>query len=396
MSLFSRPAWAQSQTTAKDTDDNIFSHSNRAYRDIVADKERKRKDKLERKKVKEERRSSGKREIKDEPGATEKLKRRRITLEDGEAILSSVGLSNPRHEDYDPVIIDDEEPVRRSPRISRHINIESPRKPTRPLRSTQAVEIGDDDEEEIRYEASEPVPEVVEVADDSDDEFAELARKARRERQQKELGNQRSRTPDIASHSPGPEIAPSSTLHRSLPTPPDPVVQIFVSSRIPNTNPLIVHRKLSQDLKDIRKVWCTKQQFSEEMTNRVFFVYRMRKVWDSITCRSLGLDVDAFGNITMKGADGKDGVDKVHLEAVTEEIFGEMKLEKEIEAKRRSGELPPEEDASAGAAEEAAAIQEKSATIKLILRAKGREDFKLIVKPVSASPPLDFGLGEQR
>ena len=171
MSLFSRPAWAQSQTTAKDTDDNIFSHSNRAYRDIVADKERKRKDKLERKKVKEERRSSGKREIKDEPGATEKLKRRRITLEDGEAILSSVGLSNPRHEDYDPVIIDDEEPVRRSPRISRHMNIESPRKPTRPLRSTQAVEIGDDDEEEIRYEASEPVPEVVEVADDSDDEF---------------------------------------------------------------------------------------------------------------------------------------------------------------------------------------------------------------------------------
>ena len=98
----------------------------------------------------------------------------------------------------------------------------------------------------------------------------------------------------------------------------------------------------------------------------------------------------------MKGADGKDGVDKVHLEAVTEEIFGEMKLEKEIEAKRRSGELPPEEDASAGAAEEAAAIQEKSATIKLILRAKGREDFKLIVKPVSASPPLDFSLGEQR
>ena len=397
MSLFNRPAWARSQTTELgESDSNLFSHSDRSYRDIVAEQERKRKEKAERQKAKEERRrSSGKHGIKDEPGEDGVAKRRRITLEDGEALLNSVRLpsaveAGTQSEDDEFESVSAGGPSkRRSPRLNRKLNKVSPQKLRHRKDRAEVVEIEDADSEDepIVLSASGPAPEAEAIEDESDEEFAELKQRARLQREQKKLQDRHSGTPDVAPHSPSPGIGTTSADRgqRSLPTPPpDPIVQFLISSRIPNTNPLIVQRKLSQRTEEIRKAWCRKQGFLEEMWNDVFFIHRMRRIYDVTTCRSLGLEVDAFGNLTMKGAEGKEGVEKVHLEAVTEEIFQEMKDEREQESKRRSGELPPEDSTEAGAAEEEHPKEESF--IRLTMKGKGKEDFKLKVKPVS--PPM--------
>lgn len=362
MSLFNRPTWAKSQTTeVGESETDIFRHSDRSYREIVAEKERKRKDKVERKKAKEERRSSGKHKLDNEASEEGLIKRRRITLEDGEALLNSVGLSsatisraNDEDDKFDIETVD--EPVRRSPRINRHVNRVSPRKPEKRQKNAEVVNLGDSDDEEVEVVYSAPAPAAEAGEEESDEEFAELARQARLRRQQKELQDRKSGTPDVGRHSPSPGPQAADTGQQSLPTPPpDPSVHLFISSRIPDTNPLIVTRKLSQRIEEVRKAWCNKQNFSEEASKDVFFIHRMRRIYDVTTCKSLGLGVDSFGNLTMKGAEGKEGVEKVHLEAVTEKIFQQMKDEKAREAQQRSA---PEQAAEAGAADEDAATQQ--------------------------------------
>lgn len=394
MSLFNRPTWAKSQTAELDeSESNIFRHSDRSYREIVAEQERKKREKAERKKAKEERRSSGKHKLKDEPSDDGLTKRRRITLEDGEALLDSVGLSSTiaregsdEDQNFESEVA--EGPVRRSPRINRHVNRDSPRKPKNRERSAEVVEIGESDSDDVQFVHSAPAPEEDANEDESDEEFAELARRARLQRQQIKLQDRKSGTPDVPARSPSPIMDGTDTGQRSLPTPPpDPIVQLFISSPIPNTNPLIVHRKLSQRMEEIRKAWCKKQQFSEEASNDVFLIHRMRRIYDVTTCRSLGLDVDAFGNLTMRGAEGKEGVEKVHVEAVTEAIFQQMKFDKAQESKRQSGEKAAELSDEPGAPKEGGGADQdtkEESLIKLTLKAKGREDLKLRVKPVSA------------
>ncbi|KAK3710286.1 hypothetical protein LTR37_010352 [Vermiconidia calcicola] len=387
MSLFNRPAWAKSQTSEVDeSEENIFSHSNRSYRDIVAEQERKKKVKLERKKAKEERRSSGKR-VKDEPSDGSN-KRRRISAKDGEELLSLAGMSSAdagAKEDLTVEFEEADEPVRRSPRINRHVNRSPSQTTNQQSRSTQVVELGDSDEEEKKPVYATAPTEAVEIHDESDEEFAEFARRARLDRQRRQVLDKKSHTTDIGVHSPSPAPSAIDTGQRSMPTPPpDPVVSLLISSPIPDTNPLIVQRKLSQRIQEIRIAWCEKQHFSGEFTKDVFLIHRMRKIYDVTTCKSLGLEVDSWGNIVMKGSEGREGVEKVHLEAVTDDIFREMKAERARESKRRSGELPPEEDAGVGAANGGETIQPpEEILIRVVLKAKGKKDFKLKVRPTT-------------
>ena len=392
MSLFNRPTWAKSQTSELDeSETNLFSHSDRSYQDIVAEQERKKREKLERQKAKEERRGSGKHKIKDEFAEDGTVKRRRITAEDGEALLSSVGLwstldsgVNGQDDGFGTDLVDG--PVRRSPRLNRHVNRVSPRKPKKRDRTAEAIDLGDSDDANDVTITKITSHEAEAIEEESDEEFAELARRARQERPRSELREKNSRTPDVAVNAPSPGSDALDTGQRSLPTPPpDPIVQIFKASRIPNTNPLIVHRRLSQRIQEIRTAWCEKQGFPRESYDDIFFVHRMRRVYDVTTCKSLGLDVDAFGNLTMKGAEGKDGVEKVHLEAVTEDIFQQMKDEKAQEAKKRSGELRADEFTEAGAADNELVMQQpkEESLIRIVLKAKDRADFKLKVKSVS-------------
>lgn len=383
MSLFNRPTWAMAHTTEDDDDDddggevNMFRHAEKSFTDVMAEEQRRKKEKAEReksraehKKIKAERRSSGKhkREDDNDDGG---LKKRRITLEDSKKLLSSIWIptdgASGAGSDDEPE--GEAGPVRRSPRKNRQNRNAKPQQRHRST-SVDVVEINDgavDDEPVIRHVAS--VEGSEDGEEDDDDDFAELRRLARLQREQKETQNR------LSGGSNG--AAQDSSEYRQ----PDdePIVQLFIDSPIENTKPLLVQRKLSQSLEIVLKAWCGKQPFSAEVASKVFFVHRMRRLYNVSTCRTIGLEVNSFGDLTMKGAEGKEGVDRVHLQAVTPEIYEEMKAEKKLEAKRRSGELA-EEQADAGA--EAEEPEEDNRFI-IVLRAKNHDDMRMKVRPVS-------------
>ena len=223
--------------------------------------------------------------------------------------------------------------------------------------------------------------------DESDEELAALARQAR----QRRLQRIHAATPDTATKSPTPRGIVSESPHtgpQSAPLP-DPPVTILIYSQIANTSPLKVYRKLSQNLREIRLAWCKRQGFNDSFTESVFLVHRMRKVYDVTTCKSLGLETDSEGNITMKGAEGKEGVDQVALEAVTQDIYDKMLAEKDREDAKRRGKWDLAAEAGAEHQEEETSTERiADEFIGLVLRARGKPDFKLKVKPVSQSLSL--------
>ncbi|KAL3470689.1 ubiquitin-2 like Rad60 SUMO-like-domain-containing protein [Aspergillus californicus] len=103
------------------------------------------------------------------------------------------------------------------------------------------------------------------------------------------------------------------------------VVQILITSKIENTKPLMVHRKMSQPLKGVRLAWCTHQNLPTDLHPLIFLTWRGRRLFDVTTCRSLNIDVhdstfakelSPFGDIFSDTDDFR-----VHMEAVTEEMY---------------------------------------------------------------------------
>lgn len=102
----------------------------------------------------------------------------------------------------------------------------------------------------------------------------------------------------------------------------DVVVQILITSEIENTKPLIVHRKASQSLREVRLAWCKRQGITEELQSSVFLTWKGRRLFDVTTCKSLGVNVvnnsDGFPDLHYPSVD--DGP-RIHMEAVTHDFF---------------------------------------------------------------------------
>lgn len=194
--------------------------------------------------------------------------------------------------------------------------------------------------------------------EENDDAETRVLVEAVRERRQ--LREQR----DISTSPAKPRSSHTSTPLSPSPAD-DPVVHILIDSPIPDTNPLIVKRKQSQNLKDVRLVWCKMQKFSDDMTASVFLTYRGRRIYDVTSLKSLKIVRDVF-----------DDEIKVHLEAMTQATMSERKRQAEADAAKES--QPANEDDSMPTLPAV-----NGAEIKLTLRAKGFEDFNLKVKPVS-------------
>lgn len=445
MSLFKRPAWAQTQDSEDEEDDiNLFSHSSRSYAEIVAEEQRAKKERAEKERLKQEKKNvtrivarkkktekgdqeDGKRESLEKRATDEDVKRgsakrRRITLEEGEDLLGSVGLSPMVMRNSGAEVGDGDEPgdlghslgLRRSPRSRKVVNVEetSTDGPSRAAPADTTRDRSDwDDEVQIQQILPRQPSEGGEAArhddnedDESDDEFAELARQARARRRLQEAAKKMSHTPDAQSPDPPGADARDGGRH-TYPTPPqqrDPTVKLFITSPIPDTTPLIVYRKLSQRLQEIREVWCQKQNFSPAEAHGVFLIHRMRRVYDVTTCRSLGLDVGPDGEtIIMKGEeDGVDGVEQVHLEAVTDAIFAQLHAQKADEERKRHGlrtsagglgggedDENEDEDVDAGtgdARRRAKSAEASQPLIRIFLKTRdSSEPMKLKVKAVS-------------
>ena len=406
-SLFSRAAFRAATSSDDEASDNepkdIFRHSERSYDNLIAEEERKRQERVQKHKVKVERREQSKAkkrdsdEVKREASAGSP-KRRRVDGEETAKLLNSIGLGTSKRpcskRPAGNLDVADSSPLRRSQmKLKGSIGGDGTPVGTGAEAPPAVIELGgSSDVEEIgQEEEAAPQPVEDDLDDESDEELAALARQARARRQQQQ--DKTSMTPDIRGNSPTPRIGASGAGYNDFPLSfdPDPAIKLFVSSPIPNTRPIVIVRRMSQRLQEVRVGWCKKMEFPDEFTGRVFLIHRMRRFYDMTTVKSLGLNVEFDGQVTLKGAEGKEGVDQLHLEAVTQEIFDKLRADQAKEALKRSGQLAL--DAQAGAEEgiaagAAAQKQDDETLIRLVLKAKNKADFKLKVKPVG--PPMPY------
>ncbi|KAF2454883.1 ubiquitin-2 like Rad60 SUMO-like-domain-containing protein [Lineolata rhizophorae] len=244
-----------------------------------------------------------------------------------------------------------------------------------------------------RYTANSDKSSDVEETDD----LAYLTRLAREERRQREqdariralqLPQQQRSTGSRAA-----SLALSPTGEGDGEEDDDPIVAIYIDSQLPGTMPLIVKRHLSQKLGVVRQAWCESQGMSGPQTQSVFLTWRNRRLWDFSSCRSLGIDVNDYRD--GLGGDGfsisEDCVDvnpvgevHLHFEAVNKDIFEENKkraLKPKGEEAAQGGEIRAGTDAYGKTEAKEQETHEKAKVIRIILKGKGYNDFKLSVKP---------------
>ena len=217
-----------------------------------------------------------------------------------------------------------------------------------------------------------------------EEEFPELARKARDKARQKRLEQDIRLSPQIhrSNSNNEPFSASKMKLQPTSPPPfllPEPALHILITSALENTQPLIVTRRLSQRLKDVRLAWAERQQLSESLIDTVFLTWRGKRLFDVTSCKSLGITVDASGLILFKGDVLGDKEGRLHMEAMTPEI---------LERSRRAKKDAQNGEADDKNVDEAHCQLSTKVTpqARIVLKGQGFDDFKLIVKPVSLLP----------
>ena len=409
-SLFNRPEWSQPENLDNATD--FFRRSDQAYKGIAAEAEQRRRRKI----AEKQQQSTSIDTIEDPVRKRQGLSHGVDSADDADSPAVEKGNRLPHspnryYSKTDQQHVD--KPSRSADQVNRETSprllseryssiVESNRSREPSIKPASNIIELEDDDGPVNLGHEENEVSVIAVAksrdkddDDfppSDDEFAELARKAREKARRLHLER------DLISPSPDPSSTPGlesqfqrsparSTPQPTPPPPPDPVIQILLTSRIPNTNPLIVNRKASQRLKDVRIAWCQRQGFTPEFTGTVFLAWRGKRLFDVTTCKSLGIGVDVNGNIVLKGQKDVLGEEErqIHMEAMTDAIYEEYK-------KARHSSTDKESTTVTQTPEEPPTEAKKEAQVRIVLKAKGFDDFKLIVKEVSrmAGVPLDL------
>ncbi|CAD0091971.1 unnamed protein product, partial [Aureobasidium vineae] len=381
-SLFKRPTWAAAtqapasaspDPTAKpEAPTDIFSHSHTFSE--LSDKDVLRRSQTN--EVKDEESRAGKRRcISDEDGTELPTKPKPKDTERKTSIQASAGSESfaiaptpqkprPRQETVVELLddSDDDEPV--SYTNASH-NITPPNATS--LEPTLAAEADPDADLDAVYY--------------SDPEMREFARQAREKRRREE----RERT-ETGAH--------------------DPTVKLLITSSLPGTGPLIVSRRLSQNLQAVREAWLSKQSLDPSIASRIFFTFKLRKVYDVTTVRSLGIKVDSYGRIMTDGPFANtddEHAEKIHIEAVTDEAWQQLKDEKAARDAPKQNKYLSNAAAADGrgastegtpAVEGEAAVEEP--LIKVTLKAKGHSDIKIKVRPMINAARRSFKLDAER
>ncbi|RDL34608.1 uncharacterized protein BP5553_07736 [Venustampulla echinocandica] len=249
------------------------------------------------------------------------------------------------------------------------------RSKTIPVRKAIVGAIVLDDDDDDSY----VVPRKATTKDDydlqlSDEEFPELIHLAREREKQKALQRQNAaKAFDEQSHQSSKGTTVDDDIFETAgPIPSkDPVVDILITSQIEGSKPLIVKRKLSQRLKDVRTKWCEYQSMGSNLEDKVFLTWRGKRLFDSTTCMALGLRTDARGILTADG--GVDEAGRIHLEVWTEELhsaYQKMQAAKDMEDDQSNKEEASEQDPGIP-------------TMRLVFKARGLEDFKAKVRPTT-------------
>ncbi|KAK0620944.1 hypothetical protein B0T14DRAFT_239715 [Immersiella caudata] len=158
-------------------------------------------------------------------------------------------------------------------------------------------------------------------------------------------------------------------------------VKITVTSPLENARPIIVMRKMGQELGLILDTWVSTQiykydvEIAPDIVPSLFLTWKGKKVYKYTTPISLGVQLDANRKLICGDNDGYIQ-DALHLEVWTEEAYAEHLKQKEHERNLRLGLLDATDDA---VDEERSPTQEseKKKGIKVILKAKELEPVKL-------------------
>ncbi|KAJ5709869.1 Ubiquitin supergroup [Penicillium malachiteum] len=189
-----------------------------------------------------------------------------------------------------------------------------------------------------------------------------------------------SSTPSDARKIDDTQSLPRETSSASLfktPDPPapvveDPAVQIFITSDIPNVRPLIVHRKMSQGLREVRLEWCRRQGFTAETQSAIYLTWQGRRLFDVTTCRSLGVKPTEPISILSMDDDFEPDQKKlqIHMVAVTEDPL------------ILNRPAPPEPDELTQKPQKPEVEQtEDNEPMKLTLRSPGLNDLRIKARP---------------
>jgi hypothetical protein len=232
-------------------------------------------------------------------------------------------------------------------------------------------------------------------AEFSDEEFPELAAQARERARRTRLKAIKPKDRSSGSMNPVNDMSLPG-LPNSAP-PPNPVIQILITSRIPNTEPLIVNRRLAQRLKDVRLAWCSRQGFDDHTTRDIFLTWRGKRLFDFTTCESLGIELDPEGNLETGDATDEfswpeldsegnlvigvlanefSGPNRIHMEAMTTKLFDEDRQRRLVGVQATATEEniqsnDSEKDNSGG-----------DDKITIILKAKNYAEFQITIDPV--------------
>jgi hypothetical protein len=209
----------------------------------------------------------------------------------------------------------------------------------------------------------------------SDEEFPELVQRAREREEQKEQERLRA-AKAFAEKNHDSKVAVSvvDDVFQDLNTPEvDPIVEILVTSCMEGTNPLLVRRRLNQRLKEVRLSWCDKQSLHgaplpPQFRASVFLTWNGKRLFDASTCKHLGVKLGKDGKFPSQG-EGFDSSGRLHFEAWTEDLFTAYQTQTQEQQEGVEGEEEPEQ------------AHEQAGRIKLLLKARDMEPFRLRVKP---------------
>ncbi|KIX06928.1 uncharacterized protein Z518_04904 [Rhinocladiella mackenziei CBS 650.93] len=277
----------------------------------------------------------------------------------------------------------------------------------------------------------------VEDSEEEDEYLRELKQKAREKArlQRQGVDSERSRTPTTSSLALNRNARSSSTeqndsrpisagsARESARTTPasepedDPRVKILIQSEIPNTRPLIVMRKASQSLKQVKEYWCMKSTLDESTAKKVFFTWKDTRLFDSTTMRgiirqlkqdhyrqqSVSLDQDDEDDDHSSAVqDPSKG--NIILEAMTQEIYENKMRQKEQGRKTETSADEEQEDyyegdssrATTGMRDGAEAEDQSSSAIVICLVSQTLEPMQLRVRPHTTVAKIMRGFAAMR
>ncbi|KAI9641146.1 hypothetical protein NHQ30_010576 [Ciborinia camelliae] len=233
--------------------------------------------------------------------------------------------------------------------------------------STDQISIVDDDEDAF-----------------SEEEFPELLAKARENKRLADLAQQRSNV-EWANKNHEPERnAADDDVFQDNKQEVEPVLEIFISSRLEKTKNLVIRRKLHQRLREVRQAWCDKQDWNgermpDELKDTILLTWRNKRLFDSMTCASLNLDFNTNGDLDSSGDGFNSG--RIHMEAWTNDLWEEFCRAAEAEEISDDDESIEE------------VVPEPPTKMRLILKAQSKDikEFKTYVKATTTIQKLVDG-----